>query len=86
MIRTPKPQALKKFGKVVTVRRWVRGAPRRADVSFSAAEEMDAAIAGMADKEGSMGHLRVGCSVEAFPGTAFGVIARGEIWKTDLIC
>ena len=44
-------QAVKKFGTVVTVRRWVRGAPRRADVSFSTAEEMDAAISGLEGKE-----------------------------------
>ena len=45
-------QAVKKFGKVVTVRRWVRGAPRRADVSFATAEEADAAIEGLQGKDG----------------------------------
>mmetsp|Transcript_6019 Transcript_6019/g.14288 ORF Transcript_6019/g.14288 Transcript_6019/m.14288 type:complete len:158 (-) Transcript_6019:209-682(-) len=44
-------KACAKFGEVVTVRRWVRGAPRRADVSFSSAEEMEAAIQGMEGKE-----------------------------------
>ena len=44
-------QACAKFGEVVTVRRWVRGAPRRADVSFSSAEEMEAAIQGMEGKD-----------------------------------
>ena len=49
--RAARSQAAKKFGTVVTVRRWVRGAPRRADVSFSTAEEMDAAISGLEGKE-----------------------------------
>merc|ERR1719343_485128 len=40
-------KAFKKFGTVVTVRRYVLGAPRRADITFSSAEELKAAIAGM---------------------------------------
>ena len=47
-------QACAKFGEVVTVRRWVRGAPRRADVSFSSAEEMEAAIQGMEGKDSAV--------------------------------
>merc|ERR1712217_530028 len=44
-------KAFAKFGNVVTVRRYVRGAPRRADVSFATNEEMQAAIDGMNEKE-----------------------------------
>mmetsp|Transcript_95014 Transcript_95014/g.268491 ORF Transcript_95014/g.268491 Transcript_95014/m.268491 type:complete len:325 (-) Transcript_95014:556-1530(-) len=41
----------KAFGTVVTVRRYVPGAPRRADVSYSSADEMKAAIEGMNGKD-----------------------------------
>merc|ERR1719498_2078142 len=40
-------KVLKKFGKVVTVRRFVQGAPRRADVSFASSDDMKAALEGM---------------------------------------
>lgn len=35
-------KAFKKFGTIVSVRRYVQGAPRRADVSYSSAAEMQA--------------------------------------------
>merc|ERR1712217_404679 len=44
-------KAFAKFGTVVSVRRYVKGAPRRADVSFSTREEMQAAIEGMNEQE-----------------------------------
>merc|ERR1711879_286192 len=33
-------KAFKKFGTVVTVKRYVQGAPRRADITFSSADEL----------------------------------------------
>merc|ERR1719210_1433474 len=41
----------KKYGSVVSVKRYVRGAPRRADISFSSADEMQAAIDAMNGEE-----------------------------------
>merc|ERR1740123_719789 len=40
-----------KFGTVVTVRRYVKACPRRADLSYESKEEMQAAIDGMNGKE-----------------------------------
>merc|ERR1712007_262803 len=40
-----------KFGTIVSVRRYVPGAPRQAAVSFSTAEEMNAAIKAMDGQE-----------------------------------